>query len=84
MILASDKADALSDKYEDDTMEALISNVYAAYQYCDDTELSAALHELWNALIFDGKNISGNEVELISALKDGSASAIESIAAELR
>lgn len=84
MVLAADKADALSDKYEDDTMEALISNIYAACQYCDDTELAAALHELWNALIFDGKNISGNEVELISALKDGSASAIESIAAELR
>ncbi len=36
-----------------DMMEAVISNVYAAYQYCDDPALQGQLHDLWNALIFE-------------------------------
>lgn len=36
-----------------DTMEALISNIYAAYELCDDPVLQKQLHDLWNCLIFD-------------------------------
>ena len=35
-----------------DIMEALISNVYAAREYCGDPELAAQLHDIWNTLIF--------------------------------
>ena len=39
---------------DQDTMEALISNIYAAYEVCDDPGLKSQLHDLWNVLIFDG------------------------------
>ena len=35
------------------TMRALISNVYAAYQFCDDSVVANQLHDLWNFLIFE-------------------------------
>ena len=35
-------------------MEAVISNVYAAYQFCDNPNVSNLLHDLWNELIFEG------------------------------
>ena len=38
------------------TMKALISNVYAAYELCDDVTLADQLHDLWNYLIFEGEN----------------------------
>lgn len=76
--------DDLCGGYDEDTMEALISNVYAAYEYCDDPYMASALHDLWNALIFDGENISGKETELKSALQSGNAEEIEDFAAELR
>ena len=39
---------------DQDTMEALISNIYATYELCDDPVLKSQLHDLWNVLIFDG------------------------------
>ncbi len=33
--------------------EALISNIYATYQFCDDSYLSQQLHDLWNMLLFE-------------------------------
>ncbi len=43
-------------KYDDisnpDTMEALVSNVYAAWSHCPDPDAQSKLHDLWNALIF--------------------------------
>ncbi len=65
-------------------MEALISNVYAAVQFTDDSDLNTALHELWNALIFNGENIVGKEDDLIKALKDIDSSVIEGIAYSIR
>jgi flagellar basal body-associated protein FliL len=35
------------------TMRGLISNVYAAYQFCDDSKTANQLHDLWNYLIFE-------------------------------
>ena len=84
MTFAVDKLDEMSGGYDEDTMEALISNVYAAYEYCDDPHMASALHDLWNALIFDGENISGKEEALKSALQSGSAQEIEGFASELR
>lgn len=84
MTFAADKLDDMSEAYDEDTMEAMISNIYAAYEYCDEPDMASALHELWNALIFDGENISGKETELKSALGSGNAQEIEGFAAELR
>lgn len=84
MDFAIDKLDDIKNQYDADVMETLISNVYAAYEYSDNSELSSALHDLWNALIFDGENIVGKENDLISALKDENAQRIKDIAISMR
>ena len=35
-----------------DTMESLISNIYAAWSHCPDPDAQSKLYDLWNALIF--------------------------------
>ena len=35
-----------------DTMESLISNIYAAWSHCPDSDAQSKLYDLWNALIF--------------------------------
>ena len=47
-------------------MRALISNVYAAYQFCDDSVVANQLHALWNFLVFesDGDFESVKEIAL--------------------
>ncbi|MBR3841168.1 MAG: hypothetical protein IKM20_08540 [Erysipelotrichales bacterium] len=52
-----------------DTMEALISNIYAAYEYCDDPVLANQLHDLWNVLIFEGDDYAAVEDILLIELK---------------
>ena len=42
-------------------MDALISNVYAAYEYCDTLAVAERLHDLWNRLLFDKENFTGKE-----------------------
>lgn len=53
-----------------DIMEALISNVYAAYQFCDQPHLSEQLYDLWNTLIFDGNSYIGQEDMLVAQLRN--------------
>lgn len=84
VVFAIDKMEDLKIQYDTDTMEALISDIYAAYEYSDDAELSAALHDLWNALIFDGENIAGKEDILIAALKEFDAQSIKDLAVRMR
>ncbi len=78
------KLEELRAAYDPDVMEALISNVYAAYCRADDAELSAALYTLWNALIFDGEALPGHEAALTEALQCGDPQAIETAAREIR
>lgn len=63
---AIDKAEN-GDLTDDGTMRGLISNVYAAYQFCDDSKVANQLHALWNYLIFenDGNFESAKEIVLI-------------------
>ena len=63
---AIDKAEN-GDLADQGTMDALISNVYAAYQFCDDSKVASQLHNLWNLLIFerDGSIESIKEIALI-------------------
>lgn len=49
---AIDKAEN-EDLADQGVMRALISNVYAAYQFCDDSKSANQLHDLWNYLIFE-------------------------------
>ena len=49
---AIDKAEN-GDLTDEGTMRGLISNVYAAYQFCDDSKSANQLHDLWNYLIFE-------------------------------
>ena len=66
---AIDKAEN-QDLSDPDIMEALISNVYAAYQVCDESTVAAQLHELWNALIIEGEGFIGREDELIEHMRN--------------
>lgn len=65
---AIDKSENEDLSYQDN-MEALISNVYAAYQFCDDPHLAAQLHDLWNTLIFEGEDYWGKENALAAQLR---------------
>ena len=70
-----------------DEVEDLASNIYAAYYdfLSDETvAFSDALWELWNALLFDGENLPGNEDALIEALTEQDADRVEEIAAGMR
>jgi len=53
IVFAIDKAEN-GDLADQGTMKALISNVYAAYQFCDNVTFANQLHDLWNYLIFEG------------------------------
>ena len=67
---AIDKAEN-GDLADQGTMKAYISNVYAAYQFCDNSVVANQLHDLWNFLIFesDGNLENAKEIALIE-LKD--------------
>ena len=52
IVFAIDKAES-GDLTDQGTMRGLISNVYAAYQFCDDNKSANQLHDLWNYLIFE-------------------------------
>lgn len=53
IVFAIDKVEN-GDLTDQGTMRALISNVYAAYQFCDEDNSASQLHDLWNYLIFEG------------------------------
>lgn len=55
---------------DQDVMEALISNVYAAYEFCDKPDLSEQLHNLWNTLVFEDDRYIGKEDVLITQLRE--------------
>ena len=70
-----------------DEVEDLTSNIYAAYYdfLSDETvAFSDALWELWNALLFYGENLPGNEDALIEALTEQDADRLEEIAMGMR
>ncbi len=46
-------------------MKALISNVYAAYQFCDDSKSADQLHDLWNYLIFESDSNLDDTKEIV-------------------
>ena len=49
-------------------MEALISNVYAAYCCCDEPA-AEQLYDLWNTLIFEPEAYTGGEEVLVEVLQ---------------
>ena len=64
------------DLTDQDNVEALISNVYAAYELCDDPILKQQLHDLWNYLIF--------EADDLKAMKDISLIELKSVSERLK
>ncbi|MBE6913404.1 MAG: hypothetical protein E7472_00515 [Ruminococcaceae bacterium] len=49
--------------------QALVSNIYAAYQFCDNSVPANQLHDLWNTLMFSADSYIGREAELVNQLK---------------
>lgn len=64
ILFAIDKAEN-GDLEEQDTMNALISNIYAAYQFCGDTEPANQLHDLWNYLIFEDNTCADDIKDIV-------------------
>ena len=56
----------------------------AAYWYEADPAFSSALHDLWNALLFDGENLAGREDALIKALETRNTQSLKALAKEMR
>ena len=60
------------DLTDSDIIEALISNIYAAYEFCDEPISKNQLHDLWNYMIFEydynqsGKDVLSVELNSIS------------------
>ena len=50
------------------TMTVLISDLYAAHEFCDDSEAAAQIHDLWDELIHDSTYYAQNEELLIRRL----------------
>ena len=63
MMFAIDKAEN-GDLTDQGTMRGFISNVYAAYQFCDDSKSAKQLHDLWNYLIFESDSSIDNVKEI--------------------
>ncbi len=68
ILFAMDKAQN-KDLSDDMVMEALISNVYAAHELCQDVEISAELNDLWNTLMLRGEEVPGHEEALVQHLQ---------------
>ena len=56
------------DLTDDDVQKALIGNLYAAQEFCDDVALHAQLNDLWNTLIYRSESYIGYEEELAAHL----------------
>lgn len=41
---------------------ALASNIYSAYQYCDDVTTAEQIHDLWNYVLNEGDNSGAKEI----------------------
>lgn len=55
---------------EQDIQKAVTSNIYAAYDYCDDPDMSTQLHKIWNTLVFYADTYIGNEDVLVERLEE--------------
>lgn len=52
-----------------DTMESLISNIYAAWSHCPDSDAASQLYDLWNALIFSCEDYAAQPELLMERLR---------------
>ena len=64
LIEAAIEAAERDDFADSSAKETLISNVYAAYQFCDDTKTAKQLLDLWNYLVFESDNHSETASEI--------------------
>lgn len=60
---ALDKA-GNEDFTDQSAMKALASNIYAAYQYCDDVKEAELLHDLWNYVLLYSDDSGAKEIVL--------------------
>ena len=69
IVFAIDKVENW-DLTEDGVLEAFISDIYAAHEFCDNPELAAQLNDLWNSLIYRKEDYIGEEEELEVQLRN--------------
>ena len=69
ILFAIDKAEN-HDLSDNGVREALISNLYAAHEFCDDPAIGAQLNDLWNTLIYRADTYLSRQNELVVELQD--------------
>ena len=60
---ALDKAEN-EDFSDQSAIKALASNIYAAYQYCDDVKEAELLHDLWNYVLLYSDDSGAKDIVL--------------------
>ena len=50
--------------------ETVVSNLWAAHEFCDNPEISAELSSLWNTLVYEEDTYAAQEDKLVMQLND--------------
>lgn len=69
ILFAIDKAEN-HDLTDNGVREALLSDLYAAHEFCDDPAISAQLNNLWNTLIYRSDAYLNQQDTLTGQLQD--------------
>lgn len=68
ILFAIDKAEN-HDLSDSGVLEALISDLYAAHEFCDDPATAALINDLWNTLIYRAAPYRDNQTALVKELQ---------------
>ena len=83
IVFSIDALEEYQDDPNEETLRVIASHIYAARELSED-EMWNALHELWNALLFDDDKLLNYIDILISSLNKYNANEIEDIAMNIR
>lgn len=81
---AIDKIEHLAQDFQPEEMDAMLCNIYAAKEHTENAELSSALYELWNVLLFNREKLIGREMDLVEALKNQNVQLMNEIVSEMK
>ena len=83
IVFSIDALEEYQDDINEETLRVIASHIYAARELSDG-EMWNALHELWNALLFDDEELLNYIDILVLSLNEYNASEIEDIAMNIR
>ncbi len=83
IVFAIDALDTYEELQDEETLRVMISHIYAARELSEGA-MWDALHELWNALLFDDEVLLEHAEPLALALKTEDVKGIEAVATAIR